>query len=270
MSASRHGSLIAGSVITGALVAVAVLSRLWTPGSPTRLAIADKLKAPLVHGLLGTDQLGRDVLSLLMVGAWNSLSIAVVAVALGAALGVALGLTAAARGGLVEALVMRAADVVFAVPPILSAMLLGAFLGTGPRTAVTAIATFMVPVFARLSVGAGRRVLARDFCLAARAAGKGRLAVTMQHVLPNIAPQIAVQVALQLGLAFLTEAGLSFLGFGLPPPAASWGRMLADAETYLGVAPWLAIAPGAAIALAVLGFNLIGDGLVDLLDPRER
>ena len=234
------------------------------------MQIMHKLKPPFEVGLLGTDQYGRDVLSMLMAGAWNSLSIALFAVALGAGIGVVIGLAAAAWRGVLGTVTMRGCDVIFAVPPILSAMMLGAFIGPGRWTAIFAIATFMVPVFTRITVGAARQVWTRDFILAARAAGKGALLISWQHVLPNIVGPIIVQVTIQLGLAILTEAGLSFLGLGLPPPAPSWGRMLAESQTFLRVAPWLAILPGLAVALSVLGFNLIGDGLRDRLDPRQR
>lgn len=263
-------NLLVGAVIITALVAVALLSLAWTPLPPAKMQIIHKLKGPLTQGLLGTDHFGRDVASMLMVGAWNSLSIALSAVSLGGALGTLLGVTVAARRGVLEAVVMRANDVIFAVPPILSAMMLGALMGTGRLTAIIAIAVFMVPVFARVTAGAALQVWSRDFVLAARAAGKGRLLITTEHVLPNIANQIVVQATIQLGLAMLTEAGLSFLGLGLAPPAPTWGRMLAEAQTYLGPAPWLAILPGSAIALSVLGFNMLGDGLRDLLDPRDR
>lgn len=263
-------NLLVGGVIITALVAVALLSLAWTPLPPAKMQIIHKLKGPLTHGLLGTDHFGRDVASMLMVGAWNSLSIALSAVSLGGALGTLLGVTVAARRGVLEAVVMRANDVIFAVPPILSAMMLGALMGTGRLTAIIAIAVFMVPVFARVTAGAALQVWSRDFVLAARAAGKGPVLITREHVLPNIANQIVVQATIQLGLAMLTEAGLSFLGLGLAPPAPTWGRMLAEAQTYLGPAPWLAILPGSAIALSVLGFNMLGDGLRDLLDPRDR
>jgi len=164
---------------------------------------------------------------------------------------------------------MRACDVIFALPPILSAMILGAFLGTGRLTAIIAIATFMVPVFARVALSSALQAWSRDYVMAARAIGNTPFSITMRHVLPNILSGIIVQATIQLGLAILTEAGLSFLGLGVPPPAPTWGRMLADAQTYLGLAPWLAILPGLAIALSVLGFNMLGDGLRDLLDPRE-
>lgn len=261
--------LVCGVAIVGLLVAIALLSLVWTPLPPTKIHIAQKLRAPLVSGLLGTDHLGRDVASMLMVGAWNSLTTAAAAVLLGGLVGTFLGVTVAARRGLVETVVMRFNDVIFALPPILSAMMLGAFIGTGRFTAIIAIAVFMVPVFARVTLGAALQVWARDYALAARTAGKGPVLITLEHVLPNIANQIIVQAAIQLGLAILTEAGLSFLGLGLAPPAPTWGRMLADAQTYLGAAPWLAIVPGTAIALAVFGFNMLGDGLRDLFDPRD-
>ncbi|MDR3514603.1 MAG: ABC transporter permease [Azospirillaceae bacterium] len=264
----RHPPLALGALITVALAAIALLSLVWTPVSPARMQIAFRLQAPLARGLLGTDQFGRDVLSMLMAGAWNSLSIAASAVAIGTAIGTLAGVAGAARRGLIEAALMRGCDVLFAVPPILSAMMLDAFLGPGRRGAIVAIAVFMVPVFARVTGSAARQIWARDYILAARGAGKGATLITIEHVLPNIANPIIVQVAIQLGLAILTEAGLSFLGLGMPPPTPTWGRMLADAQTYLGVAPWLAIVPGCAIVVTVLGFNLLGDGLRDLLDPR--
>ena len=266
----RRPNLAIGAAIILALVALALLSLAWTPVAPTKMQIVHKLKPPLSFGLFGTDQFGRDIASMLMVGAWNSLSTAALAIALGGAAGTALGVLAAARRGLVEALVMRVNDVIFAVPPILSAMMLGALIGSGRFTAIIAIAVFMVPVFARVTASAARQIWARDFVLAARGAGKGAFLITVEHVLPNIAGQIIVQATIQLGLAILTEAGLSFLGLGMPPPAPTWGRMLADAQTYLATAPWLAVLPGLAIALTVFGFNMLGDGLRDLLDPRDR
>jgi peptide/nickel transport system permease protein len=266
---SRRMNLVVGIAVVAFLVAVALLSLVWTPLPPARMQIIHKLQPPLSFGPLGTDQFGRDVLSMLMVGCWNSLSIAIVAVAIGGTLGSIAGLSAAALRGGFEALLMRICDIVFAVPPILSAMMLGAFLGPGRMTATIAIATFMIPVFARVGLAAGLQAWSRDYVLAARALGNTRFTISVRHVLPNITSQIIVQATIQLGLAVLTEAGLSFLGLGLSPPAPTWGRMLADAQTYLALAPWLAILPGLAIALSVFGFNMLGDGLRDLLDPRE-
>lgn len=268
-AAPRSLRLVAGLAITGALVGVALLSLAWTPEPATRMAILYKLKPPLAHGLLGTDAFGRDLLSMLMVGAQNSLGVAALSVCIGGSVGTLLGTAAAARRGALDGLVMRGCDVVFAVPPIVSAMMLGALLGPGRLTAVAAIAAFLVPVFARVTRAAALQVWSRDYVLAARGAGKGPVLITLGHVLPNIAGQLAVQATVQLGLAILTEAGLSFLGLGAPPPAPSWGRLLADAQTYMVKAPWLAIVPGATIALAVLGLNLLGDGLRDRLDPRR-
>jgi peptide/nickel transport system permease protein len=266
---SRRKNLIAGIVIVGSLAAISLLSLFWTPLPPAKMQIIHKLQPPLAFGLLGTDQFGRDVLSMLMVGCWNSLSIAVSAVAIGGTLGSIAGISAAAIRGPYEALLMRACDVIFALPPILSAMILGAFLGPGRFTAITAIAVFMIPVFARVTLATSLQAWSRDYVLAAQAIGNSRFTISVRHVLPNIMSQIIVHAAIQLGLAILTEAGLSFLGLGMAPPAPTWGRMLADAQTYLSLAPWLAILPGLAIALTVFGFNMLGDGLRDLFDPRE-
>ena len=267
--ALRRANLVVGALIILALVAVAIVSLFWTPVPPAKMQITHKLEPPFGFGLLGTDQLGHDVLSMLMAGCWNSLSISVSAVAIGGTIGTIIGVSAAAQRGLFEALVMRTCDVIFALPPILSAMILGAFLGTGRSTAIIAIAVFMVPVFARVALGSALQAWSRDYVLAARAIGNTQLSITRRHVLPNIMGSIIVQATIQLGLAILTEAGLAFLGLSVPPPAPTWGRMLADAQTYFHLAPWLALLPGLAIALSVLGFNLLGDGLRDLLDPRE-
>ena len=159
--------------------------------------------------------------------------------------------------------------VLFAFPPILSAILLGALMGPGAATAITAIGVFMVPVFARISRAAAIQIWARDYISAARMAGKNDVRITAEHVLPNILPQIIVQLAIQTGLAILSEAGLSFLGMGVSPPTPSWGRMLSESQTYLAAAPHLVLAPGLAIAVTVLGLNLLGDGLRDLTDPRR-
>ena len=263
-------TLVTGGAITGAFILIALLSRIWTPESPTRIHMALRLKPPLAAGLLGTDPFGRDVLSMLMAGTWTSLTTAFLSVLLGLLVGVALGSCAAALRGRFEEVAMRGADVVFAFPAIITAIMVTNIFGPGQATAVTAIGIFIIPVFARLARAAALQIWARDFCLAAQAAGKGRLRITIEHVIPNIAGGLLVQATIQLALAILIEAGLSYLGLGLPPPTPSWGRMLNDAQTFLDTAPWLAVAPGVAIALAVLGFNLLGDGLRDLFDPRRE
>ncbi len=261
-------ALVVGGALTLGLIAVAVVSTVWTPEAPTRVRVAMRLKAPLELGLLGTDHFGRDVLSLLMAGAWNSLAIAFPAVLLGAMVGIAVGSTAAAVRGAFDELTMRAADIVFAFPAALSAIMLGAVLGSGPTAAILAIAVFNVPVFARVTRGVALQVWTLDYVAAARALGKRPLAIALDEVLPNIAGALIVQLTIQLAFAILTEAGLSYLGLGVRPPNPSWGRMLSDAQSYLDQAPLLALWPGVAIALSVLGFNLLGDGLRDLLDPQ--
>jgi peptide/nickel transport system permease protein len=266
--APRAGLLL-GATITGAFIAIAILSQFWTPELPTRMHIMNKLKPPLVSGLAGSEAFGRDIFSMLMVGAWNSLSISFLSVLLGLLVGVALGTAAAAVRGWLEEAIMRLADIVFAFPALISAIMIAALIGAGRLTAVLAIGVFAIPVFIRVSRGAALKIWALDFCVAAQTAGKGRWRITVDHVLPNIAGTLIVQATIQIGLAILVEAGLSFLGLSLPPPAPSWGRMLSDSQTYLSQAPWMAIAPGVTIAIAVLGLNLLGDGLRDLLDPRS-
>jgi peptide/nickel transport system permease protein len=265
-----NSALIVGGILTAILIATALLSLVWTPEVPARVRIALRLKAPLEAGLLGTDHFGRDVTSLLMVGAWNSLAIAWPAVLLGAAIGTAIGCAAAAWKGIADEIAMRVSDVVFAFPAVLSAIMIGALVGSGPLAAILAIAVFNIPVFARVTRGVALQVWTLDYIAAARALGKHPLRITWEDVMPNIAGALIVQVTIQLALAILTEAGLSYLGLGVRPPNPSWGRMLSDAQTYLSQAPHLAIAPGIAIALSVLGLNLLGDGLRDALDPTLR
>ncbi len=263
-------ALVLGGALTALLIGTAIVSTVWTPEAPTRVRVALRLRGPLEAGLLGTDHFGRDVASLLMAGAWNSLAIAWPAVLLGAGIGIALGCAAAALKGIVDEAVMRMSDVVFAFPAVLSAIMIGALVGSGPLAAVLAIAVFNVPVFARVTRGVALQVWTLDYVAAARSIGKHPLRITWEDVLPNIAGVLIVQVTIQLALAILTEAGLSYLGLGVRPPSPSWGRMLADAQTFLSQAPHLAIAPGLAVALSVLGLNLLGDGLRDALDPTLR
>ncbi|KAA0970913.1 ABC transporter permease [Aureimonas fodinaquatilis] len=259
-----------GSVLLALIAALAVLSFFWTPVSePLRMNIAMRLTPPSSIAILGTDQLGRDVASLVMLGAGNSLFVAVLATALGAFAGIVAGLYSAASSGVVQACLMRCLDVLFAFPPLLSAMMLALALGFGRVNAILAIALFIIPVFARLTRASARTALASDYARAARALGASQRQIMTRHVLPNIIGLLSVQVSIQFGLAILTEAGLGFLGFGAAPPAPSWGRMLAESQTYLLSAPWLALAPGLAIATTVLAANLFGDGLRRKLDPRK-
>jgi peptide/nickel transport system permease protein len=266
--ALRHPSFVAGAVLTLLVLGAAALSWAWTPWPPYEIDVARKLSMPSAEHWLGTDSFGRDVASLLLVGARNSLLVGTIAVGIGLTAGTALGLLAAARGGWVEEAVMRLSDFAFAFPAILSAIMLTAVFGPGIVISIVAIGLFNVPVFARIVRASANAVWAREFVLAARAAGKGRLRITIEHVLPNVASVLIVQGTIQFALAILAEAALSYLGLGTQPPQPSWGRMLNEAQALLFQAPRLAIFPGIAIAVAVLGLNLLGDGLRDLLDPR--
>jgi peptide/nickel transport system permease protein len=268
--AAGSRSFVVGAVLIGLIVATALLSLVWTPYDATDQDIPGKLQGASAAHWLGTDHYGRDVLSRLMVGARNSIVVGLVAVGLGLGLGVLLGALAAARGGWVDELLSRLSDLVFAFPAVLSAVLITAIYGPGAVNAIIAIGIFNVPVFARVTRAAARQAWARDYVRAALALGRSPLAVTWRHVLPNIVSLLIVQATIQFAVAILAEAALSFLGLGVQPPQPSWGRMLNDALTYMYVTPGIAIYPGLAIVLAVLGLNLLGDGLRDLLDPRLR
>jgi len=264
----RHPGLALGGALTALLALAAIVSWVWTPWPVLGVNMADKLLPPSRAHWLGTDAFGRDMLSQLLVGARASILAGVIAVGIGLAAGAALGLLAAARRGWVEELVMRLADFTFAFPAILSAIMLTAAFGPGLGCAVIAIGIYNIPSFARITRAAARAVWAREFVLAARASGKSAWAITWQHVLPNVAAQLTVQATNRFAIAILAEAALSYLGLGTQPPQPSWGRMLSQAQTLMPQAPWLAIWPGLAIALSVLGLNLLGDGLRDLLDPK--
>jgi peptide/nickel transport system permease protein len=264
----RHPSFASGALLVALLAAAALLSLAWSPYPPAEIDIANKLAPPSWAHWLGTDSLGRDIASQLLVGSQNSIAVGVVAVGIGMLAGVALGCLAAARRGAIEELVMRASDFTFAFPALLTAIMLTAIYGPGLVTSIVAIGIFNIPVFARLARAQAHAVWARDYVLAARAAGKGAWRITTDHVLPNIANVLIVQATIQFALAILAEAALSYLGLGTQPPQPSWGRMLNEAQTLLFQAPLLALYPGVAIALSVLGLNLLGDGLRDLLDPR--
>ena len=266
--AIQHPSFVAGSAVVFLLLVSAVVSMFWSPYPVGDIDIPNKLAASSGKHWFGTDSLGRDIASLLLVGSQNSLLVGFIAVGIGLGAGVPLGLLASAKRGWVEEVVMRAADFTFAFPALLSAILLTSIYGPGLVVSITAIGIFNIPVFARITRGAANSVWTRDYTLAARAAGKSKWAITWEHVLPNIASVLIVQATVQFAIAILAEAALSYLGLGTQPPQPSWGRMLNEAQSQMFQAPMLAVYPGVAIALAVLGLNLMGDGLRDLLDPR--
>ncbi|MGW4471461.1 ABC transporter permease [Nonomuraea sp. NPDC004354] len=266
-----RGNLITGAVLVGLTVLAALVSFAWTPHDPTLVDAAHRLAPPGGDYLLGTDKFGRDTLSQLMVGARTMLYVGIVAVGIAALVGTPLGMVAGMtpRGWLSD-LIMRVNDLVFAFPALLLAVMLGAVYGAGTLTAMIAIGIATVPAFARVARAATMQVMVTDYILAARSAGRRRLAIAGRHVLPNIGSMLIVQASVSFAIAILAEAALSFLGFGTRPPTPSWGRMLQEAQELLFSTPRLALWPGLAIALAVLGFNLLGDGLRDHLDPKLR
>ncbi|MEQ6249302.1 ABC transporter permease [Sulfitobacter sp. HNIBRBA3233] len=264
-------NLAIGGALSALFIVAALVSFVWTPFSYTGMDIPARLQPPGWTHLLGTDHFGRDILSLIMVGARTSIAVALIAVGIGMGLGVPLGLWAASRRGtLLDEVIMRGNDLVFAFPSLVIAILITAVFGAGAINAIIAIGIFNIPVFARITRGAALSLWEREFIMAARVAGKSAARISVEHILPNVANLLIVQGTIQFSLGILAEAGLSYVGLGAQPPTPSWGRMLADAQTMVSIAPHMALMPGFAIILTVLGLNLMGDGLRDLLDPRLR
>jgi len=257
-----------GFILSALVIVMAATSLVWTPYDANSMNARERLKAPSLGHPLGTDQYGRDILSRVMIGAANSIIVGLVTVAIGLALGVALGLLSAYFGKFTDEAIMRFSDLLFGFPAVLTAILLTAVLGASMINAMLAIGIFYIPVFARLTRAVALTLWEREFIEAARASGVSEWAITWRHVLPNILSPLLIQGTIQFAVAILAEAGLSYLGLGTQPPHASWGRMLNEAQTFMAMAPWMAVFPGAAIAWAVLGFNLLGDGLRDTLDPK--
>ncbi|WP_137702720.1 ABC transporter permease [Marimonas lutisalis] len=270
-AALRSRNLVLGACLTLVFVGAALLSFLWVPYDVTVMDIPNKMQGPAGAHPLGTDHFGRDILSMIMVGARTSIAVALVAVGIGMGLGVPLGLAAAAKkGSLLDEVIMRGNDLVFAFPSLLIAIMITAVFGASALNAIIAIGIFNIPVFARLVRGAALSLWTRDYVMAARVAGKGATRISFEHILPNVTNLLIVQGTIQFSLGILAEAGLSYVGLGAQPPIPSWGRMLADSQTMISFAPHMAMFPGLAILLTVLGLNLMGDGLRDLFDPRIR
>ena len=264
-------ALILGGLLSALVVLAALVSFVWTPFEHTAMNIPEKLQTPNSTHWFGTDHFGRDMFSMIMVGARTSIAVAFVAVGIGVGLGVPLGLWAAARqGGWTDEIIMRGNDLIFAFPSLVIAILITAIFGAGAINAIIAIGIFNIPVFARVTRGGALPIWAREFIMAARVAGKGAARISAEHILPNIANLLIVQATIQFSLGILAEAALSYVGLGAQPPTPSWGRMLADAQTLVSIAPHMALVPGFAIILTVLGLNLFGDGLRDALDPRLK
>lgn len=267
--AARNPSLLVGVVLASGFVLVAVVSVLWTPFDPNGVAPADRLLGVGADGhLLGTDHLGRDIVSQLMVGARTSVVVAALGTVLGLVAGALAGLTAASVRGLADEGIMRFADILLAFPGIIFALVLAATVGSGMRSTVLALMVFFAPSFARVIRAAALRVLEEDFVTAARIYGRGRVFILARHVLPNISSVLIVQFTLYFAVGILVEAGLSYLGAGISRPSISFGMMLEEAQGNVGASGLLALWPGVAIVLAALGLNLLGDGLRDVLDPK--
>ena len=268
--ATRHGLVIAGGGIVLLLGAAALLGSVLAPHDPNQMNFASLFAPPSLAHLFGTDEFGRDIFSRILHGAAVSVKVAFIAVGISAAAGVSLGLLAGYYGGWLDEVLMRVMDVFFALPAVLLAIVVMAILGRGVENAMVAIAIVYAPIFARVTRGAVISVRDREYVNAARALGQSGTRVMLAHVLPNAMGPIIVQTSLSLAFAILAEAALSFFGLGTQPPDPSWGRMLSEGRAYLRQAPWMGVFPGLAIMVSVLGFNLLGDGLRDVLDPRYR
>jgi peptide/nickel transport system permease protein len=268
-SALRSPSFVIGAAVTLLFVLLALTSFVWTPYNYAAQDIPNQLRGLSATHWFGTDQYGRDVFSQILVGSRTSISVAFIAVGIGVAVGVPLGLWAAARRGTwSDEIIMRLNDLVFAFPALLIAILITAVFGPSATNAIIAIGIFNIPVFARLTRAAALSLWTRDFILAARVAGKGAARISVEHILPNILNTLVVQITIQFSLGILAEAALAYVGLGAQPPTPSWGKMLADSQTLVSLAPHLVLFPGLAIVFTVLGLNLMGDGLRDIFDPR--
>lgn len=261
---------LAAMVVLGLMVLAALVGTLVAPYGVNEVIIEDRLQPPSLAHPFGTDDLGRDVFSRVLLGARASLVVGAVAVGISLAAGTLFGLIAGYYGGRIDSLIMRAMDVLFAFPAILMAIAVLAILGPGLVNAMIAIGIVYIPIFARITRGSVLSVREQVYVRAARSIGAGDVRLIGLHVLPNVAAPIIVQTTISLAFAILSEAALSFLGLGVQPPAASWGRMLAEGRGFIQQAWWMAVFPGLAIFAVVLSFNLIGDALRDVLDPRQR
>lgn len=265
-----NAQLIVGGILVGLVVVTALVSFFWTPYLPTQSIPQDRLQWPSADHLMGTDRYGRDVFSAIMVGSQITLLVGTVSVGIAVIIGVPLGILAGMRGGRLGDFIMRVTDIMLAFPNLLLAIIFGAVFGGSTTTAMVAIGIAAIPAFARVARAGTLQVMRTDYIFAARAANRPGYMIALRHVLPNISGMLVVQASVNFAIAVLAEAGLSFLGLGTPPPTPSWGRMLQESQQFLGSEVYLAIFPGVAIAIAVLGFNLLGDGLRDRFDPKLR
>ncbi|HAZ27473.1 TPA: diguanylate cyclase [Candidatus Acetothermia bacterium] len=266
----KHRLAVVGTAVVLAFFVIAVFAPYLAPRDPLRMSLAVRLRPPSAEFPLGTDELGRDVLSRILHGTRVSLMMAVVSVAIGLALGAPVGALSAFYGGASDILTQRVVDVALAFPGILLAIMVVAVLGPGLVNAMLAVGLSFAPIYARMVRGAVLEIREREFIEAARAVGTGNLTIVRRHIVPNCLAPLIVLSTLQMASAILWAAGLGFLGLGAQPPSPEWGTMLGRSQMFIRVAPHTSTFPGLAIALAVLGFNLLGDGLRDALDPRLR
>ncbi|MGR3932165.1 ABC transporter permease [Streptomyces sp. BRA346] len=262
------GSLLVGGFIVMVVFGLALLSFVWTPHDPTLVNTSARLEKPSLEYWFGTDKFGRDVFSQILMGSRTTLFVGFVAVGVAAVVGVPLGIVAGMAPGWLGELLMRGNDLLLAFPALLLAIMFAAVYGASTLVAMVAIGIASIPHYARLIRGGTLQVMKTEYVIAARAAGRGPFSIGLRHVLPNVSSLVIVQASVGFAIAVLAEAALSFLGFGTPPPTPSWGRMLQESQEMLSVAPRLAVFPGIAIAVVVLGFNLLGDGLRDRFDPK--
>jgi len=266
----RRKGAVVGLVVIASFIALAVLAPWIAPYDPVATSWSLVRKPPSALNWFGTDDLGRDILSRVIYGARASLVAGAISVGIALLIGVPFGLLSGFRGGFIDALISRITDAMLACPFLILAIALAAFLGPSLGNAMIAIGISTTPIFVRLTRGQTMSVKVEDYIEAARAVGNPRLRIALFHILPNIMPALLVQATLSIAAAIIAEAALSFLGLGQQPPAPSWGSMLNAAQRFLTNAPWMALWPGLAIFLVVLSFNLVGDGLRDALDPRQR
>jgi peptide/nickel transport system permease protein len=264
----KHPTGMTGAVIIGLLILVAIFGQAAAPYDPNQMDFVEQFAAPSLSHPFGTDDFGRDIFSRVLYGARVSLQVGIIAVSLATSVGVVLGMVAGYGPRWLDEVIMRAMDVLFAFPTILLAITIMAMLGKGVQNAMIAIGIVYVPIFARIARGEVLTVKQEEFIEVAHALGANHATILFRHILPNILAPIIVEVSLSLSFAILAEAALSFFGLGTQPPDPSWGRMLSEGRDFFRQSVWLGIFPGLAIMLSVMGFNFLGDGLRDVLDPR--
>ena len=266
----RNPVTVVSAAVLGVVVVVAVVANWITPFGVNDVDVPNALRAPSGEHWFGTDELGRDVFSRVLVAMQASMRVAVISVAFAVVVGVTVGVIAGYRGGWVDAVFMRVVDVMFAFPVLLLALAVVAILGPGTTTTILAIGIVYTPIFARVARASTLSVRVEPYVQMSRAMGTGSRYILRRHIVPNIAGPLIVQTSLSLAFAILSEAALSFLGLGIQPPQPSLGRMIFDSQGFVTMAWWMAVFPGAAIFVIVLAFNLVGDGLRDVLDPKQR